>query len=64
MSVIIASTEYEDLAHLCDRVFVFRDGRAVGELHGAALTADRIVEQSYRERAAGRGGAHSEGGVG
>jgi ribose transport system ATP-binding protein len=45
---ILASTEYDDLAHLCDRVLVFRDGRVTAELHGAQLTQERIVEQCFR----------------
>jgi ribose transport system ATP-binding protein len=47
-SVVLASLEYEDLAHLCDRVLVFRNGRIVSELAGENLTEDRIVEQCYR----------------
>ena len=46
-SVILASVEYADLAHLCDRVLVFRDGRVVIELYGAELTEERIVEQCF-----------------
>jgi len=49
MSFVMASTEYEDLAHLCDRVLVFRNGRVVAELHGTELTQERIVEQCFRE---------------
>jgi ribose transport system ATP-binding protein len=45
---LMASTEYDDLAHLCDRVLVFRDGRVVAELHGAQLTQERLVEQCFR----------------
>jgi ribose transport system ATP-binding protein len=48
-SLIVASTEYEDLAHLCNRVLVFRNGRIVAELHGASLTHQRIVEQCFRD---------------
>ena len=48
-SFVMASTEYDDLAHLCDRVLVFRDGRVVAELHGAQLTPERIVERCFRE---------------
>jgi ribose transport system ATP-binding protein len=47
--VLIASSEYEDLANLCDRVYVFRDGRVVAELSGAALTEAKIVESAFRE---------------
>jgi len=46
-AVLIASVEYEDLAHLCDRVIVFRHGRATSELYGADLTVERILEQSF-----------------
>jgi len=47
-AVLLASSEYEDLPHLCDRVIVFRGGRAVSQLHGASLTHERVVEQSFR----------------
>lgn len=50
-SFLMASTEYDDLAHLCDRVLVFRNGRVVADLHGAELTQERIVEQCFREAA-------------
>lgn len=46
-AVIIASVEYEDLAHLCDRVLVFRDGAVVAELRDDDLTEHRIVEQCF-----------------
>jgi ribose transport system ATP-binding protein len=47
--VLYASAEWDDLAHLCDRVMIFRDGRVVTELRGAELTQQRIAEQSFRE---------------
>jgi ribose transport system ATP-binding protein len=46
-SVILCSSEYDDLARMSERVLVFRDGRVVRELHGDALTEERIVEQCY-----------------
>jgi ribose transport system ATP-binding protein len=46
--IIIVSGEYEDLANLCDRVLVFRDGIVVSDLSGDRLSRDRIVEQCYR----------------
>jgi ABC-type sugar transport system ATPase subunit len=46
-AVLISSIEYEDLASLCDRVIVLRDGRAVAQLEGDALTAESIVEQAF-----------------
>lgn len=49
-SVIIASSEHEDLANVCHRVLVFRRGRIAQELSGENLTLERVVEQSYRSR--------------
>jgi ribose transport system ATP-binding protein len=46
-ALIIASTEYGDLAHLCDRVVVFRDGKIVAELSHSGLTEERLVERSF-----------------
>jgi ribose transport system ATP-binding protein len=56
-AVVFCSAEYEDLAHLCDRVVVFHEGRVAAVLSGADLTEDRIVEQCYRaERVSAAGG--------
>jgi len=47
MTVLIASTEPEDLITVCDRTVVMREGRVVADLEGsAANTIDRIVESS------------------
>lgn len=50
-SVLIASTDNDELAAICDRVVVMRDGRAATSLTGAQLTAGAILEHSI-ERAA------------
>jgi len=47
MSVLCASSDYEQLALLCDRVLVFRQGRVGAELTGAELTKEHISEQCY-----------------
>lgn len=47
MGILISSVDYEDLAHLCDRVIVFRHGQPSAELHGADLTRERILERCY-----------------
>ncbi len=47
-AIVFSSAEYEDLAHLCDRVLVFHGGRVAATLTGADLTEERIVEQCYR----------------
>ena len=44
--IVIASVEAEDLAQICDRVLIFRDGRVVSELAGSRLTAGRIRQQT------------------
>jgi len=46
-AVLIASSEYEDLANVCNRVVVMRRGRAVTELTGGDLTSERILERCY-----------------
>jgi ribose transport system ATP-binding protein len=46
-SILYASTEYEDLANVCDRVLVLRRGRVVAELTGERLTQDHIVKCCY-----------------
>ncbi len=46
-AVVLASTDYGDLAHVCDRVLVFRYGKVVAEATGEALAEDRLVELSY-----------------
>ncbi|HEY4093981.1 MAG TPA: sugar ABC transporter ATP-binding protein [Baekduia sp.] len=47
-AVLVASTEYEDLANICDRVLVVRDGVITAEIGRSNLSEDRIVEQCYR----------------
>ena len=52
MHVVCASSDYEQLAALCDRVIVFGRGRIWRELAGAEVTKERIIEQSYAAMAA------------
>jgi ribose transport system ATP-binding protein len=47
MHVLCASTDYEQLATICDRVIVFGRGRVWRELAGSEVTKDRITEQCY-----------------
>jgi len=43
MSIIVASTDHEQLAQLCDRVVIFRRGKAVWTLSGADVSKDNIA---------------------
>lgn len=47
-AVLIASTEADDLARLCDRVVVMRAGVAVKELSGMELTQHRVLEEIHK----------------
>jgi ribose transport system ATP-binding protein len=47
-AVLCASTDYEQLAAVCDRVVVFGRGRVARELTGDQVTKERIAEQCYR----------------
>lgn len=44
---LLASADYEDLAHLCDRVLVFYAGRVQAQVGRAGLTAERLVELAF-----------------
>ncbi len=55
-AVLIASVEYEDLANLCDRVIVFRDGGPVSELRSPNLSEEVIVEHCFRPASLTGGG--------
>jgi ribose transport system ATP-binding protein len=47
-SVLCASSDYEQLAIICDRVLVLRRGRVVAQLVGKDITKEGIAEQCYR----------------
>jgi ribose transport system ATP-binding protein len=42
LAVLVASTDHEELAAVCDRVLVLHEGRVTAELHGAVLTAHEL----------------------
>jgi ribose transport system ATP-binding protein len=46
LSFVISSAEYADLAAVCDRVLVMRDGRVASELTGWDLTEAQIAQRS------------------
>jgi ribose transport system ATP-binding protein len=46
MSIVVASSEPEDLVTLCDRVLMMRNGKVEVELKKDELSSERLVEQS------------------
>ena len=44
LSVLVASSDVQDLLHLCDRVLVLRNGRVVIELVGDRISEREIVQ--------------------
>lgn len=47
-AVLVASTDYEQLAQICDRVLIFARGRVVKTLAGADITKASIAEECLR----------------
>jgi len=46
-SVVCASSDYEQLATICDRVLIFERGRVAREFTGSELTKERISHECY-----------------
>jgi ABC-type sugar transport system ATPase subunit len=46
-AILMISTEFEDLANLCDRVLVVQNGSIAGELAGDGLSEERIANIAY-----------------
>jgi ribose transport system ATP-binding protein len=46
MGVVVASSDAEELTHLCDRVLVMRSGSVAVELTGRDLTEERLVAET------------------
>ena len=48
-AVLFYSSDAEELAHLCHRVLVMREGRIAGELRAPGITAEQIVSAAVKE---------------
>ena len=46
VAVLVASSDAEELVHLCDRVLVFRSGTIAVELRGNTLTEERLIAET------------------
>jgi len=47
-AVILVANDFEELARLCGRVVVLRQGRVVGEVVAPAIDSHRLTELAYR----------------
>jgi ribose transport system ATP-binding protein len=48
-SILFYSSDAEELAHLCHRVLVLREGRVAAELQSPGITAEQIVAAAVRD---------------
>ena len=52
LSVIVVTTDLDEMARITDRVCVFSDGRIVETLHGDAITTERLRQAAFSSPAA------------
>ena len=52
LAVIIVSTDFEEVAHICHRALVFSRGAIVAELEGEALTTETLIHAASASEAA------------
>ena len=59
-AILVVSSDFEEVATLCDRALVIGRGRIVGELRGDALTVDNLVARASLGRGQGAASAATE----
>lgn len=47
-AILVSSIEYEDLAHICDRILVCGHGKIRLEIKGGEITGEDVVRASYK----------------
>ena len=52
MGVLVVSTDFEEIAHICHRALVFSRGRIVQELSGDELTTSAVIHAASASEAA------------
>ena len=50
-SALVVSSDFEELAHIADRVMILRRGRIAAQIRSPRLTAHRLTELLYAEDA-------------
>ncbi len=46
LGVIVVSTDFEEIAHICHRTLVFSRGKCVAELEGVGLSTENLIQQA------------------
>jgi ribose transport system ATP-binding protein len=52
LAVVVVSTDFEEIAHICHRALVFSRGKIVSELSGSALTTEAVITAASASEAA------------
>ena len=52
LAVVVVSTDFEEVAHICQRCLVFSQGRVVAELEGDTLTTAGVITAASASNAA------------
>ncbi|HTI03533.1 MAG TPA: ATP-binding cassette domain-containing protein, partial [Acidisoma sp.] len=52
LAVLVISTDFEEIAHICNRALVFNRGRIIAELQGEMLTTEAVISAASASEAA------------
>jgi ribose transport system ATP-binding protein len=52
LTVLVVSTDFEEVATLCHRALVFNRGSIIAELSGADVTTERVIAAASAAEAA------------
>ncbi len=52
LAVVVVSTDFEEVAHICHRALVFNRGRIIAELSGPSLTTEAVIAAASASEAA------------
>jgi ribose transport system ATP-binding protein len=52
LAVVVVSTDFEEIAHICHRALVFNRGRIIAELAGGGLTTESVITAASASDAA------------
>ena len=52
LTVVVVSTDFEEIAHICHRALVFNRGRIIAELAGDRLTTEAVITAASASEAA------------